>query len=562
MLGLLGKESTFQMDRVNDHNPTLGHIDNSLFMPRKPHTLAAGLISTAASARCSDARSLGQLFQQFVARGGKPLKRLLGVHALPDRAKAAVLMRRAGTSYGPFALAAPIAVLVLGLAGQLPAQALKTLCTFPNGYGGVSIVSGNTLYGSWTGNAGTGASPIANDAIFAVNTDGTGFRTVHSFEPVPYINGVVWSNSDGLFPTGLILSGNTLYGTCGGGGPWGKGTIFAVNTDGTGFTTLYIFSASDGGGPGSLTFSGSTLYGTMGGSISDYGTVFTVNTHGTGLTTLYSFTAGTDGSYPHGLILSGNTLYGTTAGGGSFGRGAVFAVNTDGTGFTTLYSFTVPQGPGYTNSDGSTPITSVILSGTTLYGTCNRGGPWGNGTIFAVNTDGTGFRTLYSFSATTSTNSLGVYTNSDGRAPYNNLVLSGNTLFGTTYDGGLGGDGTIFAVNTDGTGFTNLHNVDWGVGTLFASNNTLYGTLASHTNVTIFSVSLPIGQPQLTITPSATNFILTWPTSFTGFTLQSTTNLGSSAVWTTNSPAPVIVNGLNTVTNPLSGTQQFYRLAQ
>jgi hypothetical protein len=51
------------------------------------------------------------------------------------------------------------------------------------------------------------------------------------------------------------------------------------------------------------------------------------------------------------------------------------------------------------------------------------------------------------------------------------------------------------------------------------------------------------------------------PTHATGFTLQSTTNLGSS-VWTTNSLAPVVVNGQNTVTNPISGTQRFYRLSQ
>jgi len=51
-------------------------------------------------------------------------------------------------------------------------------------------------------------------------------------------------------------------------------------------------------------------------------------------------------------------------------------------------------------------------------------------------------------------------------------------------------------------------------------------------------------------------------TNATGLALQSTTNLVPPAVWTTVSPAPVIVNGENTVTNPISGTQQFYRLSQ
>jgi hypothetical protein len=53
-----------------------------------------------------------------------------------------------------------------------------------------------------------------------------------------------------------------------------------------------------------------------------------------------------------------------------------------------------------------------------------------------------------------------------------------------------------------------------------------------------------------------------WPTNATGFTLQSTTNLVSPVVWTTNSPAPIVVNGQNTVTNPILGGQRFYSLIQ
>ena len=77
---------------------------------------------------------------------------------------------------------------------------------------------------------------------------------------------------------------------------------------------------------------------------------------------------------------------------------------------------------------------------------------------------------------------------------------------------------------------------------------------------TVFGVSAsPVC---LTMIPSGANVILTWPTNATGFTLQSTTNLSSSAVWTTNSPAPVVVNRQNTVTNPLSSPQRYYRLSQ
>ncbi len=79
----------------------------------------------------------------------------------------------------------------------------------------------------------------------------------------------------------------------------------------------------------------------------------------------------------------------------------------------------------------------------------------------------------------------------------------------------------------------------------------------------VFSLSFT---PQLSITPSASNIILTWPTNYAGFdysgyTLQSSTNL-ASPVWATNLPAPVAVNEQNTVTIPFSGTQQFFRLSQ
>ncbi len=56
--------------------------------------------------------------------------------------------------------------------------------------------------------------------------------------------------------------------------------------------------------------------------------------------------------------------------------------------------------------------------------------------------------------------------------------------------------------------------------------------------------------------------ILTWPTNTTGFTLQSTTNIAPPAVWSTVSPAPVIINSNNTVTNTIIGGNVFYRLAE
>src|SRR5665213_443900 len=366
------------------------------------------------------------------------------------------------------------------------------------------------------------------------------FTTLHTFTATDFNTG---TNSDGATPIGgLILSGNTLYGTAAGGGSSGNGTVFAVQTNGTGFTNLYSFTATSGG-----------------------------------------YSTNSDGAYPRaGLILSGNTLYGTAEGGGSSGNGTVFAVSTNGTGFTNLYSFTALSDGYYgTNSDGTIPEAGLILSGNTLYGTAGRGGSRGNGTVFAVNTNGTGFTNLHSFMAM-STNSSGRYTNSDGAIPGAGLILSGNTLYGTATQGGSEFAGTVFAVHTDGTGFTNLYSFTALSATspytnsdgatpdagLILSGNTLYGTAfrgGSSGNGTIFSLSLgsvSAPAPTLTIFPSGTNVVLTWPTNAAGFTLQSTTNLVSPAVWSTVSPGPVVVNGQYAVTNSTSGTNKFYQLSQ
>src|SRR5271166_2015332 len=114
-------------------------------------------------------------------------------------------------------------------------------------------------------------------------------------------------------------------------------------------------------------------------------------------TNLYSFTGGIDGASPVGtLILSSNTFYGTAAFGGRSGHGSVFALNTDGTGFTNLHSFTATSGTHNTNSDGASPQAGLLLSRNALYGTTEEGGNSGNGMVFAVNTNGTGFTNLHS----------------------------------------------------------------------------------------------------------------------------------------------------------------------
>ncbi len=166
----------------------------------------------------------------------------------------------------------------------------------------------------------------------------------------------------------------------------------------------------------------------------------------------------------------------------------------------------------------------------------------------------------------------GMMINSDGAFPAAGLVLSGKTLYGTAQAGGISGHGTVFAVNTDGTRFTNLHRFTYGsdgatpVAGLLLSGNTLYGTAnagGSADNGTVFSLSF---RPQLTIVPSGTNVILSWPISYAGFSyagyyLEDTANLGSPDAWAAADPfPPVIVNGQLSVTRPMLGPQRSYRL--
>ena len=476
----------------------------------------------------------------------------------------------------PYLLPVLAASLGSGLADQLAAQSFTILHSFtatagpfPGPYtngdganpGAALILSGSTLYGTASGGGSGGAG-----TVFKVNTDGTLFTTLHSFGALSSSSS--GTNSDGAWPGGLVLSGNTLYGTAGGGSS-GNGTVFAVKTDGSAFSILHEFTGpycdtcasitnTDGIFPsGGLVLCGNTLYGaTVTGGSSGNGTVFKVNTDGSGFKTLYVFSAAppgsvtvnADGAWPSArLLLSGSTLYGTAEFGGSSGSGTVFALSTNGTGFTTLHNFG--------GADGAVPRGELILSGNTLYGTASAGGDLYRGTVFKLKTDGTGFTRLYSF------------TDSDSGIPAAGLTLFDDSLCGTTYGGGIDpGPGTVFMVNIDGTGFKTLHNFAYTFVTSMApltlSGNILYGTASDFRNIsgsgTVFSILLP---PQLTLTAAGASVIVRWPTNFTGYALQSTTNL-VVPFWTTNLPAPTVVNEQNTVTNPLSSAQRFYRLTQ
>jgi uncharacterized repeat protein (TIGR03803 family) len=469
----------------------------------------------------------------------------------------------------------PTLTIALGLlsAQRATGQIYTTLHTFSpvvTGYGltpyGRLVLSSNMLYGTTSLYGGPGFS--GNGTVFAMKTDGSGITNLHSFSAVNP-NNLTGTNADGASPrAGLVLSGNTLYGTTAFGGTGSNGVVFAVNTDGSNFTNLHNFTSlsrtspfsnSDGAHPyAELILSGNTLYGTTtNGGSAGLGTVFAINTDGGGFTNLHSFTGGTNGANPYaGLIVSGGTLYGTTFRGGD---GIVFSISTNGTGFQQLFLFLGLDlfgfKPDYFGTAAELTLSGNTLFGATLYDHTPYAFPNSTGELFSINTDGSGFTNFYNFSD----HSGSTIIDSDGANPYAGLVLSGNVLYGTTTNGG-----TIFRINTNGTGFTTLHHFPFPGGTanslgqMILSSNTLYGVTSAGAG-SVFSLFV---QPQLAISNSGANVVLSWPTNSVGFTLQSTSDPGLSAVWNPVSPAPVVVNGLYTVTNPISGTPAFYRLSQ
>jgi uncharacterized repeat protein (TIGR03803 family) len=298
---------------------------------------------------------------------------------------------------------------------------------------------------------------------------------------------------DGGHPQAVLImdSSGNQYGTTSKGGTYNHGTVFELASSSGSYSekVLYSFTNSNGDGAqpqaGLITDSSGNLYGTTYfGGADGYGTVYElVNSSGSYTErVLYSFAGQGDGTWPAaGLTMdSSGNLYGTTQGGGAQGWGAVFELLNSSGSYSErlLYSF---NGGG----DGALPQAGVILDssgnlyGTTPYSHGNAvGNGYGNGSVFElVNSSGSYTeRVLYSFTGA----------NGDGAHPQAGLIMdSSGNLYGTTYQGGTIGWGTVFELaNSSGSysekvlySFTNSTDGAFPIaGLIMDPSGNLYGT--------------------------------------------------------------------------------------
>lgn len=358
-----------------------------------------------------------------------------------------------------------------------------------------------------------------------------------------------------------------FYGTAAGGGPGDAGQLFEFN-----FVLSNSWTWSYGASTGARTPSCDLLWDgnghifstTAAGGAYGHGMVCVASTNFNALIVgLHAFTGGADGATPlAGLVLgaAGETyLYGTCSAGGSNALGTVFKLHPDGT-LAAACSFTG-------GSDGGTPLAELTFGAdSNFYGTTSLGGTCGNGTIFKT-AGASNLTGLYSFTG-----------GNDGANPHAPLIqATDGNFYGTTFDGGAHGYGTIFRMDTNWA-VTTLHSFAGGndganptgalmqyEGGLFYGTTSIGGPSSLGTVfkllVSPYEVSPALPPAFLYFTSTDGALYMIWLTQrYSSYQLQYTTDL-KSGLWT-DIGGPVAATGATlTGTDSTSPDEQrFYRV--
>jgi uncharacterized repeat protein (TIGR03803 family) len=156
----------------------------------------------------------------------------------------------------------------------------------------------------------------------------------------------------------------------------------------------------------------------------------------------WQFRSGADGSSPYAtpILDSEGNLYGTTCNDGEFASGTVFKLSPSGK-ETVLHAFTSIHG------DGDGPYAPVLRdSAGNLYGTTQFGG------IYRGSCSGYGCGMIFKIDANGKETVVHRFTGSDGMVPEQGLIAdSQGNMYGTTFQGGANGAGTVFKISPGGT---------------------------------------------------------------------------------------------------------------
>lgn len=384
------------------------------------------------------------------------------------------------------------------MAATASTQTLTTVHSF-NGTDGIPDDTANLIQATNGNFYGTTYGGGANTCLVQGVSSGCGtiFKITPSGQLQTLYNFCAQDScSDGSSPQSGVVQGSNgaFYGTTSTGGVNGAGTIFRITPSGT-LTTLYSFcslpNCGDGSDPVSplIQATDGNFYGTT--STGGLGTIFRITPQGK-LTTLYGFCSVgncADGLFPISPLTQGvdGNLYGTTLSGGANGDfGTIFKITLSGV-LTTLHSFNGP--------DGHEPAGPLIQAADgTFYGTTIEGGTNDGGTIFRVTATGV-LKTLYSFCSQSDC--------ADGEGPRQGLVqATDGEFYGTTFQGGVNSEGTIFKITPKGV-LTTLYKFCAQSGCpdgssppsalLQSTNGIFYGTTVgggTHQDGTVFSLSV------------------------------------------------------------------------
>jgi len=195
---------------------------------------------------------------------------------------------------------------------------------------------------------------------------------------------------------------------------------------------------------------------------------------------LHAFKGSPDGAYPWaGVILaSDGNLYGTTLRGGQFSKGTVYRVSPSGGGYAIIHNFmgVVAGAP----PDGATPYARLLeFTPGVMVGTTVSGGDSNLGTVYIIAFGGAPYGIIHTF--------VGF---GDGANPTAELILHTDQstgqllLYGTTYNGGSAGLGTVYHLDPTGGSYCIAYNFLGGpsdganpwAAVLSGSTGLLYGT--------------------------------------------------------------------------------------